>query len=187
MDSARIEVALSKWNPKTEVFDILVQRTLTILETKTEYTKFTINLDYSGETIPDRLSIFISTARAHIVSNETTLTIDELSYSTVTSLSAPISNLYSGKAYPNPATTEVNFKDLPEESHSIIVKDLSGRVVKTLSLSSDNINFGTSDLNSGMYLYTVLGREENVLYTGKLDVKKINTLIFLFSGFTENP
>ncbi|WP_425423903.1 T9SS type A sorting domain-containing protein [Sporocytophaga myxococcoides] len=66
----------------------------------------------------------------------------------------------------------MNFKGLPEESRSIIVKDLSGRVVKTLNLTSVNANLGTSDLNSGMYLYTVLGGEENVLNIGKFDIKK---------------
>ncbi|MBO9698677.1 MAG: PCMD domain-containing protein [Sporocytophaga sp.] len=172
-DTATVEVVLAKWNPTTEIFDRLVTRKLQIFEANTEYAKFTIDLDYSGDAMPDKLSIFLSTApHSHSGFNGTSLTIDELSYNTVTSLSLPISNLYSSKAYPNPATTEINFKDLPEESRSIIVKDLSGRVVKTLLLISDNINIGTSDLNSGMYLYTVMGSEQNVLYTGKFDIKK---------------
>ncbi|GAL84500.1 hypothetical protein MYP_1728 [Sporocytophaga myxococcoides] len=171
-DTATVEVVLAKWNPSAEVFDILVRRTLKIYETKIEYTKFTINLDYEGNIIPDKLSIIFSTAQAGQISDGTSLTIDDLSYSTVTSVSTPISSLFTGKAYPNPATDEVKFIDLPEESSSIMVKDISGRVVKKLSLTSDNIDLDTTDLNSGMYLYTVLGRGENVLYTGKFAIKK---------------
>lgn len=172
-DTATVEVVLAKWNPSMEVFDILLRRTLKIYETKTEYNKFTINLEYAGNIIPDKLSIIFSTAQAgQMISNGTSLTIDDLSYSTVTSVSAPIANLFAGKAYPNPATDELNFKDLPTGASSIIVKDLSGRVVKTLSLISDTINLETSDLHTGMYFYTVLGSEENVLFTGKFNIKK---------------
>ncbi|GAL84501.1 hypothetical protein MYP_1729 [Sporocytophaga myxococcoides] len=172
-DTAKIDVALSKWNPAHNVSDSLVTASLKIFETKTEYTKFTLNLNYDDGAIPDTLIIMISTGpESHSGFNGTTFTIDDLSYTTVTGLSHPISRLYSGKTYPNPATIEVNFKDLPSESRLIVVKDLSGKMVKTLSLTSDNINLETSELNSGMYLYTVLDSEENVLYTGKLNIKK---------------
>lgn len=172
-DTAKIYVALSKWIPALNASDSLATASLQIYETKTEYTKFTLNLNYGDGSIPDTLVIFFSTGPdTHDAFNGTSLTIDDLSYTTVTGLSYPISNLYPVKTYPNPAMTGVNFKDLPAESRFIIVKDLSGRTVKTLDLSSDNSSIETSNLHSGMYLYSVLGSEENVLFTGKFDIKK---------------
>lgn len=61
-------------------------------------------------------------------------------------------NSLSASVYPNPATDVLNIK-MNEEVASVVITTLDGKTVATETSNSVNI----SELNTGMYLYTITG------------------------------
>lgn len=75
-------------------------------------------------------------------------------------------------AYPNPATSEVNFRlDGVKAGSFVVLRDLSGKIVRRMPTNGDaEMNMSLSGLTSGMYFYSV---EENgsTVAVGKLMVR----------------
>lgn len=66
--------------------------------------------------------------------------------------------------YPNPAATVVTF-ETPSAQGSIEITDVTGRVVKTVQITSAQTQVDVSDLASGLYTYNVNGTAK-----GKIEV-----------------
>lgn len=73
--------------------------------------------------------------------------------------------------YPNPAIDFINI-ELPfvEETYTINVLDLSGRVVETISSNGGQMMLSTENLNAGLYMVNVEG--ETRTYTQKVQIVK---------------
>jgi hypothetical protein len=74
--------------------------------------------------------------------------------------------------FPNPATTVINFNTPSIEALKIVAYDLTGKVVATELLDGGKGKMNTSGLTGGIYLYSVLGKDNQVLKTGKFNVAK---------------
>lgn len=76
------------------------------------------------------------------------------------------------KIYPNPSKGifSINFNDSTVESYNIVVLDMLGKQLKTLSVSVENSKIDLSELNNGTYLLKVSNSKKSV--TQKIIINK---------------
>lgn len=73
--------------------------------------------------------------------------------------------------YPNPASDIVNITGINEIS-SIIISDITGKIVKGSILNNSKNNLNISNLNNGIYIYQIVNSKGNVLSNGRFVVTK---------------
>lgn len=78
--------------------------------------------------------------------------------------------------YPNPANSQLNlhlfnYSQLPSGSHSFILVNGVGQVVKSVAVNSKSTSLTVSDLSSGVYFYRLL-LSDGTLRTGKVVIEK---------------
>lgn len=74
--------------------------------------------------------------------------------------------------FPNPASTFINFSTNSPEAVKVVALDVTGKVVATETIEMGKAKMNTSNLSSGVYLYSVLGKDNETLKTGKFNVTK---------------
>jgi hypothetical protein len=75
--------------------------------------------------------------------------------------------------YPNPVKSNatISFPSLVSgRTATVIFTDVMGRIVKQLAMDKPQVSFGTDDLNSGLYFYTIYGKDA-VISKGKFVVR----------------
>lgn len=73
--------------------------------------------------------------------------------------------------YPNPASTFVAF-ELSTNNFEVKLFDITGKVVKNENALGSKIIVSTSDLNNGVYFYSVYTKKGNLITTNKFVVNK---------------
>ena len=76
------------------------------------------------------------------------------------------------KLFPSPALDELNFFTSKSEFYKVIAYDLTGKLVATEFFELGKSKMNISHLSNGLYLYTVTGKNNQVLTTGKFNVSK---------------
>lgn len=89
--------------------------------------------------------------------------------SSVSGIPAPVANT-EVSLYPNPSSGYVNFVSRGTATASINVYDISGNLVATTAVNSDQTRLDVSAFASGLYFYTNLDANGNVLGRGKFNV-----------------
>lgn len=74
--------------------------------------------------------------------------------------------------FPNPASAFVNFSTTSTEAVKVVAFDVTGKIVATETLEMGRVKMNTGNLTSGVYVYSVLGKDNQVLKTGKFNVTK---------------
>jgi len=74
-------------------------------------------------------------------------------------------------AYPNPASTSIRFDLNNNKATGIRITDITGKVVKNITVTSNLADVSVYDLPTGLYIYQVYNNE-NVVYTDKFTVSK---------------
>jgi hypothetical protein len=74
--------------------------------------------------------------------------------------------------FPNPASSFVNFNTTNSEASKVIAYDLTGKMVISELVEFSKAKMNVHALPNGMYLYTVVGKNNQVLTTGKFNVSK---------------
>lgn len=74
--------------------------------------------------------------------------------------------------FPNPASSVINFSTDNAEAYKVTVYDITGKAVLTELFEDNRSKLNVSAMNNGMYLYTVTGKNNQVLNTGKFNVNK---------------
>jgi len=142
--------------------DTICEDSLLITDTKTTWTQFTINLNYTESITPDTINIIFSSSHSQ---NEdfdgSVFSIDNLEFVGGT-LSVP-QNLFNNKAFsisPNPANTFVNI-NVPNANNNvkIVLHNTVGQVV--YSNTFNNVNevkerIDISEYNSGIYFVEII-------------------------------
>lgn len=75
-------------------------------------------------------------------------------------------------AYPNPASSEINFTSRIESATEIKVYDVTGRSVATTKLEYGKASLNLNSFESGMYIYNVLDNNKTIIKTSKFNVAK---------------
>lgn len=74
--------------------------------------------------------------------------------------------------FPNPATNLVNFSTSSLEATKVHAVDLTGKIIATETMEMGKAKLNTSNLASGVYMYQVVDKDNQVLTTGKFNVNK---------------
>jgi hypothetical protein len=133
-------------------------------EEQSSFTKFTIPIHYTSEEIPTSAQIEIMSGNKFPDAHEgTTYTIDNLNLTDVAGISDPqASLLFSGVAYPSPASQQINipFELRQPESVSVSVFNMQGQMVyamkdKKFIQGTSEVNISVSEFTPGVYHYTM--------------------------------
>lgn len=84
--------------------------------------------------------------------------VDELSGVTVT-------------VYPNPVRNAINFK-LGVAGYNVNIVDVTGKIVKAATSLNNKLSVEVSNLNNGIYFYSIAGFDGNLISTNKFIVAK---------------
>lgn len=74
--------------------------------------------------------------------------------------------------YPNPAATVINFATTSPEATKVVAFDVTGKVVATEVLEMGKAKMNLTNLSSGMYIYHVIDKNNQVLKSDKFNVSK---------------
>jgi hypothetical protein len=74
--------------------------------------------------------------------------------------------------FPNPAINSINFATTSTEATNVVAYDISGKTVSSDAIESGKAKMNTSNFTSGIYMYRVVGKYNQVLTTGKFTVSK---------------
>ena len=83
-----------------------------------------------------------------------------------------LSQYNSVLTYPNPCSSQINFRYTDLNAQSISVFDITGRNVGGVEMKNGAATINTSSFANGMYLYRVLDKSGNVLNNGKFTVQQ---------------
>ncbi len=72
--------------------------------------------------------------------------------------------------FPNPSNTTVNFVTESKEARSVSVYDITGKFIEKQALTEGKLKLNVLDYSSGLYIYSVIGSNNEVLKTGKITV-----------------
>lgn len=85
-------------------------------------------------------------------------------------------NDYSSKTdvnvYPNPAQNEITFALSANKVNAIQILDITGRIIETYTVSTDNVKINISNFANGIYTYSLIGKDNSILNHGKFTVAK---------------
>ncbi|MFN8299721.1 MAG: T9SS type A sorting domain-containing protein [Chitinophagales bacterium] len=131
-----------------------------------------LTAQYSGATIPDSLNLQITSSNVAPVQG-TTLNIDAIRFGYVNapSLVEEIDNSITMNVFPNPAAnyTNVTFSE-PMNNSSIMVFDLTGRVVTHELVNGSSHQFNTGDWATGTYTFSLINADSKVVGKGRINV-----------------
>ncbi|MBX9850295.1 MAG: T9SS type A sorting domain-containing protein [Cytophagaceae bacterium] len=172
IDTAVILIGLSKWNTTNDSRDSIAGAYFTIYQNASSYTALNIPLFYLNGLTPDSARIFIFSSFTSGKSfPNTALAIDALAFTGTTGINHPIS--FSGiQTYPNPAKDYIDINNIPLEISIIEIRDFTGRKIKTTAVNSALMKISTLEFTSGIYHYSLLDREGNILFTEKFVVNQ---------------
>ena len=74
--------------------------------------------------------------------------------------------------FPNPSNSVVNFNTASIEAAQVIIYDLQGKIVTAESFENGNIKMDVSHFTNAVYLYTVVGKNNQLLKSGRFTVAK---------------
>lgn len=80
-------------------------------------------------------------------------------------------NHISVNVYPNPASTFIAFQ-LSENNFKVQLFDITGKTVKSINSVGNNLRVSTTDLNNGVYFYSIYTNDGSLITTNKFVVNK---------------
>lgn len=173
-DSAFVVALLTKWNGTSR--DTIARGRYAIGANTTSYSLNSIALTFNpsfATVFPDSEQVFISSSvydhdGAQIGS---AFYIDDLQWSGWNSVENILYEKEKVTVYPNPSTNYINFKSDSEIS-SIDVCDISGRVIEKYIMNGTAVGFETTNYLPGFYVYSIYGRNKNIMSRGRFEIVK---------------
>lgn len=171
-DTAMVNVLLTKYNTTTKKQDIVASGMWTTTATSTTWTKQELILTYmmSNES-PDSLQIMISSSSLYRPKVNSTLYVDDFSFSGwvgTNDLEAIKNNV---TAFPSPAKANISFSSSVAAT-SVEILDIAGRSVGVFQMVGNKVTVETARYESGMYIYNVINEQKEVVGRGKFEVVK---------------
>ncbi|MCD6068541.1 MAG: hypothetical protein K0S33_3367 [Bacteroidetes bacterium] len=178
-DEALMAAQLTKWDGATTNIIGQAGGTIpggTVIST---WTAQTINFTYMDPGNPDTLSILAASSDSILLQGATsnptigsTISIDAIVINNPVGIQDVI--FYGSKhiAYPNPASTEINFATSDDNAAFVTVYDVTGRAVVNLPMVAGKAKMDVDMLESGMYMYSITDASKGILYTHKFNIAK---------------
>lgn len=132
IDTASVDVTLSKWNTTTLQRDVVGHAKFWSNTTTSSYTQFTEAFTYSSSDVPDTMVVIILSSNPHLTSANanSTLFIDDLAFDMSTGVSEHNSDA-SLTVYPNPNAGSFNiaFNTKVNDTYKIELRNALGQLV----------------------------------------------------------
>lgn len=181
-DTASFFMYLSKWNTITGAKDTIAIGYWETSATTSTYALTSVTLTYLSATLfPDTAGIlFSATGPGCLTCGNvgSTLWVDDVFFSGWNGIHE-LASSNDVIVFPNPANNYLNIIADVTEAYSVIAYDATGRMISsaTLSQAMNGTNrrtgvINTSDFASGLYSYSVIDSNGNVLKAGKFNVVK---------------
>lgn len=74
--------------------------------------------------------------------------------------------------FPNPATNFVNFSTPSIDATKVIVIDINGKIIVSENMEAGKLKLNTSNFATGIYMYQIADKNNQILTTGKFNVSK---------------
>ena len=158
----------------TDILRVTTTQTLSAVLSGISTTVNQLNYDYYSATAAKApiFSIATSTLSSAIGGTSTQTIVTLLQNYPVASINESQKELIDVNVYPNPATNVLNFNTTSLEVAKIMAYDLTGKLVATEFFELGKSKMNINHLSNGLYLYTVTGKSNQVLTTGKFNVSK---------------
>lgn len=75
-------------------------------------------------------------------------------------------------AYPNPAQYEIHFDIEALKAASVNVYDITGKLINEYAVKYNRLTINTTHFTNGIYMYSVIGQDKEILKQGKFTVSK---------------
>lgn len=140
-----------------------------LLNSAGSWTPGTVPITYDSATgNPDTIIVVFNSSSYFKPVPGSILLIDDVSVPAgLDEVSASAANV---DAYPNPASTEVNFRVSGKIAYSITVYDITGKKVGTSAIRNNMANVNTANYSPGLYIYQVYDKNGTLLNVGKFSV-----------------
>jgi hypothetical protein len=173
-DTASMEVTLSYWDSnagkRITVGNVKFMDTTTI----NVYTKFTAPINYSNAASPDSAVIILLSSQENGSVVNSSLFIDDLAFDFTPTGTGSVSPSKEVTVYPNPASEEVLFTNLPAQAAILLIYDLKGSKLSETPLHGNSSKQSLASFRSGIYFYKIIDINGNILKNNKLVIFKSN-------------
>ncbi|HRG39333.1 MAG TPA: T9SS type A sorting domain-containing protein, partial [Bacteroidia bacterium] len=160
------------YNTTTKLTEIIATGTWSTTATATSWTQQSLKLTYDANlktVAPDTIRFMASASSLFRPKINSTLYIDDIGFSGYVSTNNidGVSNNVS--VYPSPAKENVTIS-ISVNAAAVEIFDLTGRSIGVFPMTNNKATIETANYSAGMYLYNVLGAQNNVLGRGKFEV-----------------
>lgn len=176
-DEGGVYVSLTKWDSNTGSSILIADGGASYTQSVNSYTQGRDTLTYYTNDVPDTASIIFVSSNFLFGSPKvgSVLFIDEVTFQgqapVVASLGDKDTERKQAVAYPNPASTEVNF-EVDEKATRIVATHFGGSTQATIQLVEGKGKLETSTLAAGIYFYQVFNEDKKLPFAGKFVVVK---------------
>jgi hypothetical protein len=165
-DTASCSVVLTHYTGTT---NIIGQGQL-LMNSAGSWTHGTVNITYSMAGSPDTIIVVFSSSSYYKPVPGSILYIDDIT--TPAGINEVNGAATQVDVYPNPASTEVNFRVTGENTHSLEVFDITGKKVNTYAVKDNEASVNTASYPAGLYLYQLKDKDGNMVKVGKFSVAR---------------
>ena len=136
---------------------------------KSVFTKIEVPITYIATTLPANLLRYFFTNSNDTVQNSSTLYVDDVSYTTTTGITEALMNDIEITAFPNPAIDVLSIKASSDDELVFELYAIDGKVLqhKTFSKTTE---IRIADLASGLYLYTVKNKDQDIIKKASITI-----------------
>jgi hypothetical protein len=170
VDTAYCTVLLTHWNGTSR--DTVAAGLDFLPAAVPSYVVRNVNLVFDAAfstTTPDSAQILFSASSPIAPQAGSILFVDALAFSGFNGIEE--ANAGNGvNVYPNPSSTITNFDVIADNAYEVVVNDMTGREVNRMTITNKNAKLDSYLLAEGVYTYSVITKENEVLSRGKFSV-----------------
>jgi hypothetical protein len=155
----------------TNVLRVVTSQTITVADLGISLNLVVYDYYSPGTSKAPILSINSSTIVSGLGTSEQTIVTVQPNYDIV-SINESQKEDIQLSVFPNPATNLINFTTTSPEATKVIAYDITGKIIGTELIESGKSKMNTSNFTSGIYIYHVVGKNNQILKSGKFAVSK---------------
>jgi hypothetical protein len=174
-DTAWASVVLQKWNTSTNMRDTVATGFWFTTGTTSSWTMPTIPLVYNATNptaYPDTAIILFSSSSYFSPKIGSKLWVDDLAWygwSGIDAMGIPGEGV---TPYPNPASDAISFSVVMPGAATISIFDVTGRMLDAAAITGRTASISTASYAAGVYTYSVLDSNGNVISRGKFNIAR---------------
>ena len=155
-DYGTVSVILKKFNSITQQSDTVAYGITNLLPTATDsiFEPFLVNLQYKSTVQPDSIVIIFYSSGTSLKGG--VLTVDDITFGTLTDTKSISDEALNIQVFPNPANDYVNIFIKEATNNELIglqIFDIYGRMLEETRLNTDSSTFDMSHYSTGIYLF----------------------------------